>query len=135
MALHTFGSSLAYDPAVRRGIAGATGKATDMYSRAPVDTYDLAGNPAPLITNASGYFEGFKTEDIHDVLEITFDHITMPAVALEVINGASLALAELDRLSISNLGIDTDGTPYFSLGNTAAHMHQDTDGTPYFTSA
>lgn len=135
MAFHTFLASLAYDEASRRGIAGTVAKVTDHYTGVPVDVFDMDGNPTVLVSNASGYAGQFKTSDKHDLVDITFGILTLTKTAEEVIKGASDALAELDRLSISNLGIDTDGTPYFSIGNTVAQMHQDTDGTPYFTPA
>lgn len=135
MAFHTFHSTLAYDPASRRGIAGTVGKVTDQKTGVPVDVYDMDGNPTVLVSNASGYVGYFKTDAAYDIIEITFGTITLAMTALEIIKGASDALTELERLSISNIGIDTDGTPYFDVGNTAAQMHQDTDGTPYYTPA
>lgn len=135
MAFHTFLATLAYDEASRRGIAGAIGKVVDQATGGPVEIFDMDGNPTVLVSNASGYVGHFKTDAAYDIVEVTFGHVTMPMTALEIIQGASLALTELERLSISNLGVDTDGTPYFSIGNSAAHMHQDTDGTPYFTPA
>lgn len=135
MAFHTFLASLAYDEASRRGIAGTVGKVVDHETQVPVDVFDMDGNPTVLVSNASGFVGQFKTDSAHDLVDITFGNLSLTKTAEEVIKGASLALAELDRLSISNLGIDTDGTPYFSIGNTAAHMHQDVDGTPYYTPA
>lgn len=123
------------DKATGRGVAGAVGVVTDRLTGAPVDVLDSQGNPKRLLTNHDGYFEEFRTSDQHDVIEMTFGRVSLTDTALEITQQAALALDELERLSISNLGIDTDGTPYFSIGNTAAHMHQDVDGTPYFTPA
>lgn len=135
MAFHTFLATLAYDEASRRGVAGTIGKVVDQATGVPVEVFDMDENPTTLVTNASGYVGYFKTDAVHDIVEVTFGHLTLPMTALEIIQGASLALTELERLLISNLGIDTDGTPYFDIGNTAAHMHQDVDGTPYYTPA
>lgn len=135
MAFHTFLASLAYDEASRRGIAGTVAKVTDHYTGVPVDVFDMDGNPTVLVSNASGYAGQFKTGSAHRLVDIAFSNLTLTKTAEEIVNAAADALDELDRLSISNLGIDTDGTPYFSIGNTAAHMHQDVDGTPYFTPA
>jgi hypothetical protein len=35
----------------------------------------------------------------------------------------------------SNVGVDTDGVPYFNSGATGATIAADTDGVPYFTAA
>lgn len=135
MAFHTFLASLAYDEASRRGIAGTVGKVTDHFTGVPVDVFDMDGNPSVLVSNASGYAGQFKTDAAHRMVDISFGNLSLTKTAEEVIMGAAGALDELERLSLSNLGIDTDGTPYFDLGNAAAQMHQDADGTPYFTPA
>lgn len=135
MAFHTFLATLAYDEAARRGITGTLGKVFDQATGVPVEVFDMDEQPTTLVTNASGFMGYFKTDAAYDIVEVQFGHLKLPMVAQEIIKGASGALQELERLSISNLGIDTDGTPYFDIGNTAAHMHQDTDGTPYFTPA
>lgn len=135
MAFHTFLASLVYDEASRRGIAGTVGKVTDHFTGVPVDVFDMDENPTVLVSNASGYAGQFKTDSAHRLVDIAFGSMTLTKTAEEILMGAADAVDALEQLSVSNLGIDTDGTPYFDVGNMAAQMHQDTDGTPYFTPA
>lgn len=39
------------------------------------------------------------------------------------------------KLTVSNIALDTDGTPYISFGSASVKVLQDTDGTPYYTAA
>lgn len=40
---------------------------------------------------------------------------------------------DLGLIAAINLGIDTDGVPFFDPGNWGNQLHLDTDGVPYFT--
>lgn len=103
MALHTFPSQLVVDKATGRGVAGAVGTVTDRFTGAPVDVLDSQGNPKRLLTNHDGYIEEFRTSDQHDVIVMTFGRVSLTGVALEIMQKASEAPAQLSALTAQYL--------------------------------
>lgn len=103
MALHTFPSQLVVDKATGRGVAGAVGTVTDRFTGAPVDVLDSQGNPKRLLTNHDGYFEEFQSSDQHDVIVMTFGRVSLTGVALEIMQKASEAPAQLSALTAQYL--------------------------------
>lgn len=55
-----------------------------------------------------------------------------PTIVQAAVNAVNNRLDTIG-LSTANLGIDTDGTPFYDPGNRTYKMGVDFDGTPYYT--
>lgn len=89
MTLRTFDPGLAFDKATGKGIGSTLAVVSDAVDGTPVDTFDMSGNPAPVITNRDGYFGQFKADA--DRIRIQVANIVMEASNLEAIVEASTA--------------------------------------------
>lgn len=135
MGFHTFGPLLVQDEVTMLPARGVVGQVIDVGTGDPAPTYSMQEAEQPLVTNLRGYVGTFKAPDTVRQLSITFGSMTLTAIAHEVIAAAGDSLATLELLTISHIGLDVDGVPYFSPGAASARILQDTDGAPYFAPA
>lgn len=93
MAMSKYPASIAWDKGSRKGVAGVVGKVFDASNGIPVDTFDMAGNPAPLVTNADGYVGAFQTLPEVTHVDAKFGNVTLPLVSTQaILDAASGAL-------------------------------------------
>ncbi len=62
--MNRFGPGYVMDVISGRGIPGIVAVVTDPATGLPVETYDLDGNPAPVVTNRYGYFLEFQADSL-----------------------------------------------------------------------
>lgn len=125
MAFSTYDPFVVVDPVTGRPVRASAGKVINPDTGEPVALFDANDVPIDLVvTNNQGYCGGFKTDTVHRSVLAMFGGVTLRKVALEVLERA-------ESLTVSHLGVDTDGTPYFSPGASAFRVVRDSDGTPY----
>lgn len=129
--MHTYDPCVVADQATGRPLVGIRATVQDAETMAPVQTY-RDGEPVPLITGAHGLISEFQTDDETRRVHITAGQVRLTQWCQELVGASGAAIAELERLTVSNVALDTDGVPYFSPGSVTARVLADTDGTPFF---
>lgn len=75
-----FGPTIAYDKATGRGAPGVVGVVSDVATGEQVSTYNLAGAPAPVITNSAGYVPQFQTDPGVTAVKVRFGAVELVLV-------------------------------------------------------
>lgn len=130
MAFFHYDGGVVADQATGRPLMGQRARVFDEETDAPVQAY-REGRPVTLVTGAHGLIGQFQTEDSTRRVRIEVGPVRLRQWSQEMVAAGGNAVAELERLTISHLALDTDGTPYFSPGSATVQVGQDDDGTPY----
>ncbi|MEV4902346.1 hypothetical protein AB0K08_13515 [Citricoccus sp. NPDC055426] len=134
MPFNTYDGGVVADQATGRPLMGLTAKVFDAETDAPVQVY-RDEQPITLITGAHGLLAPFQTEDTTRRVRLETGPVKLHQWCLEVVGASGDAVAELERLTVSHIAIDTDGTPYYAPGSATVKVGQDTDGTPFLVLA
>ena len=67
--MHTFGPLIVVEPRTLRPVVGRVATVTDLDGD-PIDTYDLDGNPAPIVTGSRGQIGQFRADPV-SVIQVT----------------------------------------------------------------
>ncbi|GAA2545601.1 hypothetical protein HD598_002175 [Neomicrococcus aestuarii] len=131
MAYNHYAELVVADSTTGRPLANQVVKLLDFETGAEVDAYrdDVA---TLLVSGANGLVTPFQTLDATRRVKMIVGGVEYSRWCDEMILQVGNAVDELERLTVTNLAIDTDGTPYISIGSTGARILIDTDGTPYF---
>ena len=128
--MQNYDGGVVADEATGRPLVGRNVKVFDEETDAPVQVY-REGIPVNLVSGAHGLIPQFQTEDSTRRVRIEVGPVRLRQWSQEMIAAGGAAVAELERLTVSHIALDTDGTPYYSPGSATVQVGQDTDGTPY----
>lgn len=129
--MHHYDPVVVADQATGRPLVGVIATAIDAETLVPVQAY-RDGNPITLLSGAHGLIGEFQTDETTRRVQITAGPVTLHRWCQELVGASGAAIAELERLTVSHVALDTDGTPFFSPGSATARVLADTDGTPFF---
>ena len=130
MAFFHYDGGVVADQATGRPLMGQPVKVFDEETDAPVQAY-REGQPVTLVTGAHGLIEQFQTEDTTRRVRLHAGPVRLRQWSQEMVAAGGAAVTELERLTVSHIALDEDGTPYYSPGSATVQVGQDTDGTPY----
>ena len=131
MKFSNYLGGLVADHASNRAVPNKIARVYDDETGERVKVY-MEGQERTLASGAHGLLPPFQTEATTRRVRI---EIGPPPYlrqwSVEMVDAGGAAVAELERLTVSHIALDTDGTPYFSPGSATVQVGQDTDGTPY----
>ncbi|NUT06625.1 MAG: hypothetical protein HOV76_24425, partial [Hamadaea sp.] len=129
MTLRTFDPGLAYDKATGTGIGSTLAIVTNAVDGTPVDTYDMDGNLAPVITNRDGYFGQFQADA--DRIRIKIANLTMEATNLEaIVETAAAAQTSADAAVAAQAAAEAAAASATAPANTAIDARISSGASP-----
>lgn len=103
----TFGELVVVDPRTLRPVVGVA-QVTDAHTGDPLDTFDAAGVPAPVVSSARGYVGQFHTADDHPLVRLTFPEGDPVVIAARETTLEAAAVADIvERGRLSKEALDT----------------------------